>query len=244
MDGQEIGSEHHRHGSHECESAGQLLAEIAVDGLDFRTVCFADPVPLGRQILASVGLHPAESFQAYAILACGDFEELRLNETFDLREKGVERFVCFTSDRVYRFIINEREIKWGPAHVSEGELRYLGAVPSDQVIFLEVRGGTDRLIAEGEWLDLAVPGVERFVSARRTGSYTLFIDGVKYESEQQELKGAQIKALVRDWDPTHDLVLEGHGDTPDRVIADDEIVDLRTEHGPRRFSSVPKANFG
>lgn len=244
MDEHQIESVHHQHGGHTRDSSGLHLAQVAVDGLKFKPVSFADPVPLGRQILASAGLHPVDAFQVYAILKSGDFEDVRLDETFDLREKGVERFVCFTSDRVYRFIINDREIKWGPARISEEELRYLGGVASDDAVFLEVRGGTDRLIAAGEWVDLAAPGVEHFISAHRVVSYTLFIDGVKYESAERELKGGQIKGLVRDWDPTHDLVLEGHGDTPDRVIADDEVVDLRSEHGPRRFSSVPKANFG
>lgn len=84
----------------------------------------------------------------------------------------------------------------------------------------------------------------QIASKHDQNEFKLFIDGKKYASEQRELYGAQIKALVSDWDATHDLVLEGHGDEPDRVIADDEAVDLKSEHGPRRFSSVPKANFG
>ena len=41
-----------------------------------------------------------------------------------------------------------------------------------------------------------------------------------------------------------DLVLEGHGNDPDRIIADDELVSLDKDKGPLRFSSAPKANFG
>ena len=52
------------------------------------------------------------------------------------------------------------------------------------------------------------------------------------------------KARVPDWDQSHDLVLEGHGHDPDQVIRDDELVQLDVQGGPRRFSSVPKANFG
>lgn len=71
-----------------------------------------------------------------------------------------------------------------------------------------------------------------------------FVGTTKYETDQPALTGLQIKAKVADWDPTHDLVLEGHGADPDRVIADNELVSLAKDHGPLRFSSVPKANFG
>lgn len=75
-------------------------------------------------------------------------------------------------------------------------------------------------------------------------TYTFFVSGVKYETDQPVLTGLQIKARVQDWDPTHDLVLEGQGHDPDQIISDDESVSLAKEHGPRRFSAAPKANFG
>lgn len=74
--------------------------------------------------------------------------------------------------------------------------------------------------------------------------YTFFVGSAKYETDQAQLTGAQIKAKVANWDPSHDLVLEGHGNDPDRPIRDDEVVPLENVHGPLRFSSVPKANFG
>ncbi|MBY3102246.1 hypothetical protein HFO69_31860 [Rhizobium laguerreae] len=78
----------------------------------------------------------------------------------------------------------------------------------------------------------------------KSETYSFFVNGKKYETDQQSLTGLQIKAKVSDWDPTHDLVLEGHGHDPDEIIADDQSVSLEKEQGPRRFSSVPKANFG
>ncbi len=74
--------------------------------------------------------------------------------------------------------------------------------------------------------------------------YTFFVGITKYETDRPQLTGAQIKAKIASWDPSHDLVLEGHGDDPDRPIRDDEVVSLEKVHGPLRFSSVPKANFG
>jgi hypothetical protein len=75
-------------------------------------------------------------------------------------------------------------------------------------------------------------------------TYFFFVGGKKYETDQPALTGLQIKARVADWDPSHDLVLEGHGNDPDRIIRDDELVSLEKDKGPLRFSSAPKANFG
>lgn len=75
--------------------------------------------------------------------------------------------------------------------------------------------------------------------------FDFFVNDKKYETDQPSLTGLQIKAKVPDWNPGYDLVLEGHGHDPDRIIADNEVVLIDTKQGgPPRFSSAPKANFG
>jgi len=75
--------------------------------------------------------------------------------------------------------------------------------------------------------------------------YKFFVGTVKYETDQAQLTGAQIKAYVPDVPPGTKLSLEGHGNDPDRIVLDDEVVSV-DEHkgGPRRFTLVPPANFG
>lgn len=75
--------------------------------------------------------------------------------------------------------------------------------------------------------------------------YKFFVGTVKYETDQPQLTGAQIKAYVADVPPGTKLSLEGHGNDPDRIVLDDEVVSL-DEHqgGPRRFTLVPPADFG
>jgi hypothetical protein len=60
----------------------------AEDGLDFRPLDVSDPVPLGRQLLEAAGATPIEAFSLNAILANGAFEDVRLDELFDLRGRG------------------------------------------------------------------------------------------------------------------------------------------------------------
>lgn len=76
-----------------------------------------------------------------------------------------------------------------------------------------------------------------------------FIDGTKVNTEHERLTGAEIKQLGHQVDANIDasfeLVLEGRND-PDRLIADDESVDLTHGHGegPKHFSTRPRTNFG
>lgn len=74
--------------------------------------------------------------------------------------------------------------------------------------------------------------------------FTFFVNGTKYQTEERTLTGAQIKAFVPNWNPDHELVLEGHGNDPDRPIPDSESVPLDKDKAPPRFSAVPKANYG
>jgi hypothetical protein len=217
---------------------------FALDSVDFQPLQLDDPFPLGRQILSRRGLQPAEAFSLYNVLASGDFEDVRPDEEVDLGKNGVERFIAFSTDRAFRATLNGSIIAWGLASIPEHALRVLSGISEDDAVFLEVRGGTDRLLTEGESIDLSGNGTEAFITAPKPKLYVFFVNGVRYESSQHSLTGLQIKARVANWDATHDLVLEGHGHDPDRVIADDEGVELNVEHGPVRFSSVPKANFG
>ena len=66
---------------------------VGDQSLTFRPATLADPMPLGRQILQAAGHRDVDEFSLYAILPGGDFEDVRLDEPFDLRGKGVERFL-------------------------------------------------------------------------------------------------------------------------------------------------------
>jgi hypothetical protein len=124
-------------------------------------------VPLGRQILASAGIHAQDGYSLFAILPSGDFEDVRLDEPFDLRERGAERFVAFETDREFKLTLNDRQLAWGKPLISGAALCALAKVGKDEAVFLEVRGGEDRLIEPEEVIDLAAPGIERFITAPR-----------------------------------------------------------------------------
>lgn len=75
-------------------------------------------------------------------------------------------------------------------------------------------------------------------------TYHYFVNNIKYETDHNELTGAQIKARVPNLETGTGLSLEGHGNDPDRLIGDNESVSLDKDHGPARFTLVPPATFG
>ncbi|MER9316373.1 multiubiquitin domain-containing protein [Mesorhizobium sp. M0659] len=140
---------------------------FAQDGLDFTQLLVSDPVPLGRQVIEAAGLDPRKGYSLFAIIASGDFEDVRLDEAFDLRGNGAERFVAFLTDRDYKFEMNGREMRWGKPVISGRELAKLAKPGPDEAVFLDVRDGTDRMIEPFDLIELSAPGIERFVTAPR-----------------------------------------------------------------------------
>lgn len=150
--------------------------QLACGGLEFQPYTISDPVPTGRQILEAAGLIPAKDYTLFAVLPGSDFEDVRLKETFDLRARGVERFVAFTGDRVFRFCLNDRQLSWGLPNIQGSQLYQLADISDDLGVFRDVPGGTDQLIDPADTIDLTQPEVERFISASKPVSYEIFVN--------------------------------------------------------------------
>lgn len=139
---------------------------IQIDG---QTYSVEDPVITGLQLLDLVGKRPADEYLVFQLLQGGQLEEIRLDETTDLRKPGLERFITFQSDRSFRLVIDGRRFEWGRPLINGLELKKLAGVdPATYGIWLEVRGAEDRAIADNELVDLQQPGAERFFTGKKT----------------------------------------------------------------------------
>jgi Multiubiquitin len=78
---------------------------------------------------------------------------------------------------------------------------------------------------------------------RHKKEYEYLVDGKEYKTTDSALTGAQIKARIPDFNASYQLVLEGRGGQPDKVITDNDSVDLNV-HPPCHFYTVPPATFG
>lgn len=141
--------------------------KVADETLNFRSIEVIDPMPVGRQILEAAGAHPIDEFSVFAMLSNGDFEDVRLDELFDLRGRGAEKFIIFRTDRLFKFTIDNRQMEWGKPLISGLIVRRLAAVGPEYALYLEVRGGQDREISDTDIIDLSKPGIERFITVIR-----------------------------------------------------------------------------
>lgn len=93
-------------------------------------------------------------------------------------------------------------------------------------------------------------GAELLVLELARERYRFFYTDHKILSELETATGAQIKTMIKAkvpaFDPQHELILEGHGSHPDRVIPDAERVSLEVGEGHpvKHFYSKPPTSFG
>jgi hypothetical protein len=159
----------------EVRRHGPYRVLVGNEALQFEPKVISDPVPTGTQILEAAGVTSPTEYVAYQILKSGLLEELRPDETTDLRELGVERFIVFRTDRSFRFLLNDRSFDWGAPHITGLTLKKLASVePTGNDVWLDVPGGVSRLIGDTEFVDLAAPGVERFYT--RATVYKIFVN--------------------------------------------------------------------
>lgn len=166
----------------ELRPAAAYRIRFGLESLDFRAIEVVAPVPTGRQVLTSAGLDPQLGYTLCAILASGDFEDIRLDETVDLRAKGAERFIAFRSDRDFKFFLNERQLIWGQPGMPGAALYELSGAGPNEAVFLEVRGGEDILISAEEEVRLDSPGVERFITAPRPADHYVIVVNSREET--------------------------------------------------------------
>jgi len=175
--------------------------------LNERHLDLGDPVLTGRQILQAAGVRSVEDYSIYAILPSGEFEDLRLDETYDLRGRGAERFVIFQTDRAFKFTIDDCPFEWGKPTISGRVLKALAGVPTDTYdVYLEVRGGgQDVLVRDTDLIDLSKPGVERFITLIRDTTEGLL---PLPEADQRYLDGHVIAAETVGDGPHQGVVLK------------------------------------
>jgi hypothetical protein len=134
--------------------------DIKIDGNPFS---FNDPIVTGAQVLEAAKLFPTDEYLLFQELDDGHLEEIRPDETVDLRHEGREQFITFKSDRSFRFVLDGRKFEWGLPFITGLQLKRLAGVePGSYGVWLSQRLGDDKLIGNKERVDLQGDGTERF----------------------------------------------------------------------------------
>lgn len=185
-----------------CSRAGRLprdhgpyRVKVGDVNLNFTPYVIEDPVPTGRQILAITKSKPIEEYVLFQLMTNGQMEELRLDETTDLRSKGVEKFLIFKSDRTFRFMIDDRHLEWGVAQITGRTLLALAETdPNACDIWQKVPGREDRLIEDTDLVDLSEPGVEHFHTSQV--SIEIIVNGRPKTVHQRQLSFNELVGLA------------------------------------------------
>jgi hypothetical protein len=174
---------------------GPYQVLIGNEHLKFVPRLIKDPVPTGDQILEAAGIEPKVDFAVYQMLQDGLLEEIRPEETTDLRSSGVERFLIFRTDRSFRFLVNDRDFDWGSSRISGLTLKKLARVdPATTAVWFEVKCGADIQVEDRELFDLSAPGVERFYTQPKR--FTVIVNGRPKEANQTHLSFWEVVKLA------------------------------------------------
>ena len=68
-----------------AEPPDQFRIQFAHESFDFEPAAINDPIPTGEQLLTVAGLRPAREHLLFQLLPSGALEEIRPDETVDLR---------------------------------------------------------------------------------------------------------------------------------------------------------------
>ena len=215
---------------------GHQWIEVAGFSLVFERVAISTETPTGTQLAAAVGFGPERQCTVLELLAGGEMEDIRPDEVVNLRE-STGRFVIVESDRSYRLTLDGVRFDWPCRVISGGQLRRLGAVPTESEVYLPLPGPVERVIQDHDLVDLDEPGVEVFLTRKRR--WRLNVQGVTLVVHEPTI-------VVRDairaagFDPRQDwiAILRVKG-APKQEVGLDFVIDLRT-HGIEKLRLTPR----
>lgn len=142
---------------------GPYKVKVGDHDLNFADAVIEDPTPTGRQIIEGAGFRKAEEHLVFQVLESGELEELRLEETADLRPGQIERFLVFPSAESFRLDIDGKRLEWGHKVISGRVLKKLAGVdPNKFAVWQVIPGRDDIQVGDADLICLADSGLEHF----------------------------------------------------------------------------------
>lgn len=183
---------------------GPYRVKIGNEQLEFHSVIVTDPVPTGRQLVESAEKRPMEEFVVLQLLMSGAVEELRLDETVDLRLGGVEKFVVARADVLYRFELDGHIINWPVTPILGGTLLKLARKDDGFDVILGLADEPDKIIESDEVASLDKTGVERFYT--RLKEITIIVNSREKTVTKKELTFDELVALAFENPPSGEFI--------------------------------------
>ncbi len=177
----------------------------------------------GAGIAALLGYRPADYPVVMAVLANGELETIRADESFTV-VAGQDHFVVVASDRLYRISVDGVFSEWGCRVISGAQVRKIGQIGPAKKLYHERVDRPDRELGHTDLVDLDEAGVETFRS--RAVDWKLDVQGVTISSATSSIvvKDALVEA---GFDPAERwqifLVVKGK---PKEKVTLETVIDL------------------
>ena len=145
-----------------AQAGHAFVAQVYDEHLIDRRLQFHEQAITGQQFLEAMGPQDAAGVVLLKQMQTGDLAEVRLHEVIDLALPESHRFFVMTSDRTYRFILDEKQMEWGRQHISVAALVILARAHGDVEIVQHLAHGGEKIFEGDDLADLGAEGVERF----------------------------------------------------------------------------------
>jgi hypothetical protein len=220
--------------SYSQEAAGRRQVLVAGTDLVFHIVALEDRTATGAQLAAAAGFKPAQAATVLHMLASGEWEDVRPDETVTLVD-DTQQFIIVASDRLYRFMVDER-FDWPVRIISGATVRKLAKVINTNELLLDREDHPDRVVGLQDVVDLDHEGVEAFKT--RTPHWEINVQGVPVISNAPIVARDAIAQAGFDPDKGWFVFLKVHGE-PKREVALTDPIDLTTP-GIERLRLTPR----
>jgi hypothetical protein len=230
-----------RHGADQGQDGrnGEFRIQVAESSLDFREVRIAADKPTGAQILSAAGYRPVEDYGVLHWLPGGDLEEVRLNETVDLRGNGAERFIVAQTDRAFFLELEGERQEWLVPLINGATLKKLAdKTGPDFIVVQEIEDAPDREIADDEMVDLRAKGLEKFHIRQAEILVEIKVNEKPVKIERGVHTGLQVKeaAIAQGVNIKVDFILTLHeGNGEEQTIGDTDPVKV---HKGQEYTAI------
>ncbi|HBO4309893.1 TPA: multiubiquitin domain-containing protein [Pseudomonas aeruginosa] len=156
---------------------------IFVAGLDFEfhAVDVIDETPTGNQIAFAAGFKPDRLATVIQVLPSGVFEDISPEEVVNLSSSS-RRFLVVETDRLYYFAVDGLRYEWPCKVINGATVRKIANVDQELRLLQQREDEPDRELADGDTVNLAEEGIERFLS--RKAKWKLKVQGVPFEFDK------------------------------------------------------------
>jgi hypothetical protein len=169
-----------------------MTLKFVIDGKTFETV---NEYKTGKELKELAGI-PVET-DLYLSIQRPYEDELVANESqVNLARPEIEYFYV---RKKLRFTINQIAIDWYKQYITVQELRRLGNIDPEHEVYLQIpKPFKDELISGETRVDLARPGVEHFISKKKSLEFTLIVNGRIKAWNEEKITFEQVVVLAFD----------------------------------------------